>query len=149
MSAISTDVNESQREDVKEGGCFCRSVRYVINNFHSCICHCSICRAVTGAQSIAWFTIPRQNLILNNSIHTTTFRSSDHATRYFCNKCGTHLFFSVDHASDIDVTTCSLDDPGASPPTEHIFVRSKISWEHLDPSLENHDGFKEISDNQK
>jgi hypothetical protein len=29
---------------------------------------------------------------------------------------------------NIDITTCSLDDPEAVPPREHIWTSSRLSW---------------------
>jgi hypothetical protein len=39
------------------------------------------------------------------------------------------LTFENDEASDeIDVTTCSLDDPEQLPPEDHTYMSSKLGW---------------------
>ena len=39
------------------------------------------------------------------------------------------LDLSIDaYAGDLDVTTCSLDEPDKAAPKDHTFVRSKLSW---------------------
>jgi hypothetical protein len=49
--------------------------------------------------------------------------------RSFCSNCGTHLMFEDDDFPDeIDVTTCSLDDPEAVPPKDHTWTSSKLRW---------------------
>ncbi len=42
------------------GGCFCRAVRYEIDAepTNETICHCTMCRHVAGAPSVAWFSVP-------------------------------------------------------------------------------------------
>jgi hypothetical protein len=52
--------------------------------------------------------------------------------RTFCPQCGTQLTFEhEDFADEIDVTTCSLDNPEALPPTDHTWTRSKLNWIEL------------------
>jgi hypothetical protein len=38
-------------------------------------------------------------------------------------------------ALEIDVTTCSLDDPEAFPPTYHAWLHDDLSWLRLDDNL--------------
>jgi hypothetical protein len=58
------------------------------------------------------------------------------ATRSFCPECGTQLAFELDGARDeIDVTTCSLDDPNRLVPTDHTRVSSKLEWVKLADGL--------------
>ena len=61
--------------------------------------------------------------------HPTTFASSDHGTRSFCARCGTQLTFESSRAAgELDVTTCSLDDPESVPPRDHTRTSSQLSW---------------------
>jgi hypothetical protein len=67
------------------------------------------------------------------------FRSSARATRSFCGHCGTQLIFqSEDTPDEIDVTTCSLDDPEAEPPRDHTHVSSRLRWIQLCDGLSEH-----------
>ena len=120
-----------------EGGCFCGFVRYraLGPTSNETNCHCSICRRVSGAPFVAWFSVPRESFGLVSG-EPATFRSSDHAMRSFCPRCGTPLTFESRHFPDeIDVTTCSLDDPATIPPKDQIHVSSKLSWVKLDDGL--------------
>ena len=55
------------------------------------------------------------------------FKSSEHATRSFCPDCGTTLTYqSTRTPGDLDITTCSLDEPDQAAPKDHTFVRSKL-----------------------
>lgn len=112
------------------GGCYCKAIRYEVPEqvFNSTNCHCDMCRGTTGAPFVAWFTVPSERFVLVSGA-LASFRSSAHGTRTFCPTCGTQVTFADDATpGEIDVTTCSLDDPGAVPPQGHIFTHSKVSW---------------------
>ena len=100
-----------------KGGCFCGAIRYEARGtpFHETNCHCSICRRTTGAPFVAWFSVPRSDFQFAQGT-PARFRSSANGTRTFCPHCGTQLTFEHDDASELDVTTCSLDDPERLPP---------------------------------
>lgn len=95
--------------------------------FHETSCHCTICRRTTGAAFVTWFSVPRSQLRLVRG-DPTRFRSTDKGTRSFCPRCGTQLTFELEGLDEIDVTTCSLDDPNALPPRDHTYVSSKLGW---------------------
>ena len=120
-----------------EGGCFCGFVRYLAGGptSNETNCHCSICRRVSGAPFVTWFSVPRLTFLFVSG-EPASFGSSVHATRSFCPRCGTPLTFESNHFPDeIDVTTCSLDAPETIPPKDHIHVSSKLSWVKLDDGL--------------
>jgi hypothetical protein len=59
--------------------------------------------------------------------------------RTFCPRCGTQLTFEHDDAAnEIDVTTCSLDDPERLPPEDHTRTSSKLEWLKLAGGLPEH-----------
>ena len=112
------------------GGCFCRAVRYEIDAepVSQTACHCTICRHTSGAPFVAWFSVPASAFRFVTD-EPASFRSSEQARRTFCASCGTSLTFqSTLLFAEIDVTTCSLDEPEQAPPKDHTFVRSKLSW---------------------
>ncbi len=120
-----------------KGGCFCGQVRYEAGDmpFHETNCHCSVCRRTTGAPFVAWFSVPRTHFRLVRG-EPTRFRSTAKATRSFCPQCGTQLTFEhEDFFDEIDVTTCSIDEPDELPPKDHIWTSSKLSWVKLADQL--------------
>ncbi|RZL67558.1 MAG: GFA family protein [Variovorax sp.] len=124
-----------------EGGCQCGAVRYRISGrpFHLTLCHCEICRRVSGAPAVAWFSVAVAAFsILQGS--PQRYRSSETATRSFCANCGTQLTFKADDLDEIDVTTCSLDSPDPMPPEDQTFVRSRLGWFQGLDRLPEHDG---------
>ena len=116
-----------------EGGCFCGFVRYATDDApsHETLCHCSICRRTSAAPCVAWFTVAASSLRLTSG-EPASFRSSEHGTRSFCPRCGTPLTFRSDHTpGEIDLSTCSLDDPEAVPPRDHTQTGTRLSWARL------------------
>jgi hypothetical protein len=125
-----------------KGGCFCGQVRYEATGTpaHETICHCAICRGTTGAASVAWFSIPREQFRFTSG-EPARFQSTRRGTRAFCTNCGTQLTFeSGDYPNETDVTISSLDDPESVKPKDHTWVASKVSWETLDHHLPQYRG---------
>jgi hypothetical protein len=113
-----------------KGGCFCGKIRYVTDDTptQATACHCSICRRTSAAPLVAWFAVTPGSFRFVSG-QPTTFHSSEHATRTFCSSCGTPLTFqSALYPNEVDVTTCSLDDPEQVPPRSHTWRASGLSW---------------------
>lgn len=112
------------------GGCLCGALRYQADAapLHETLCHCSMCRRSAGAPTVAWFSLPRDGLRFVQGT-TALYRSSEHATRGFCARCGTQITFEAVYApGEIDVTTASLDDPERVAPRDHTHAESRLSW---------------------
>ena len=127
------------------GGCHCGRVRYSVTGAaaQQTSCHCSICRRTTGAPLVAWFTVKRGAFRLTDGA-PRQYSSSVEAKRTFCETCGTQLTFEhIDFPDEVDVTICSLDDPTALPPKQHIHTSSMLPWIELCDGLPR---FREASD---
>lgn len=122
---------QSSKSGVRTGGCHCGEVRYEIQGevFNATLCHCTLCRATTGAPVVAWCSVAATNFLYTSGL-PRTYRSTPHGTRTFCPICGTQLTFREDGDSGIDVTTASLDHPGedAVAPRDHTYARSELPW---------------------
>ena len=119
------------------GGCFCGQVRYEVSGtpYSETDCHCSMCRRASGAQAVAWFSVKRSGFRFVAG-EPTRYQSSAKAVRSFCPKCGTQLTFETESLPDeLDVTICSLDDPNAVPPKDHVHTSSKLRWVQLGDGL--------------
>ena len=89
------------------GGCFCGAVQYEADApvLNCTWCHCSMCRRLSGAPSVAWFSVPRAQFRYVRG-KPAIFHSSPGVTREFCGVCGTHLTFADDSTpGDLDITT--------------------------------------------
>ena len=123
-----------------EGGCLCGAVRYETNGPVSLEtnCHCTICRRASAAPFVAWFTVATADFRFTRG-EPKRFRSSSAAERAFCSTCGTQLTFqAAENATEIDITTCSLDEPERVPPRDHTWVRSQLPWVKLADDLPTH-----------
>jgi hypothetical protein len=112
------------------GGCFCGRVRYQADGppLGPTLCHCVDCRKVAGAPMVAWFSVRPDGFRITAG-EPVAFASSAGVTRQFCGHCGTPLTFRSRATPDeIDITTCSLDDPELVPPADHTWTQQRLSW---------------------
>ena len=115
---------------VIEGGCFCGAIRYraTARPTEQTVCHCANCRRAAGAQSVAWVTIPAASFSYLRGA-PATFRAENGAVWSFCSHCGTTLTYVIDRRpAELDVTTGSLDDPAAFPPTKDTHADERLPW---------------------
>src|SRR5262245_38234545 len=121
-----------------EGGCLCRSVRYLVTDapLSSIICHCHSCHKASAAPSVAWLTFNVAKFELLSG-QLRSFRSSPGVTRKFCAVCGSPITYESDRdLESIDVTTASLDDPNRFPPVREVWLEHRIAWEVTNETLD-------------
>jgi len=121
----------------QEGGCYCGAIRYRIEGepLHVNYCHCRMCQRLSGAPVVSWATFNADDVRFLNK-EPKWFRSSNIATRAFCNECGTQLLWRSDRDKDeSDITTASLDDPNSVKPKDHIWTESQLDWMNIDDHL--------------
>lgn len=112
------------------GGCACGAVRYEATGrpSNTMVCHCRTCRRVSGAPVVAWVTFDRAAFQFTAGT-PARFHSSPPVTRSFCAACGTPLTYeTTQYPTTIDLTTCTLDDPNAFPPTHHSWLSHDVGW---------------------
>ncbi len=64
--------------------------------------------------------------------------------RTFCASCGTPLTYThAERPSEVDVTTCTLDNPEAFPPTYHAWVSHDLAWVRFGDGLTAYHAAKE------
>ena len=120
-----------------EGGCFCGAVRYRVtaDPVVVCHCHCLHCRRTSGAPFLTWAEFRSSQFMFTRG-KPRYVRTRPEVTRSFCPRCGTPLTYQRDDApQSVDVTACSLDDPAAVRPRDHLYCERMLPWIHLDDSL--------------
>jgi hypothetical protein len=113
-----------------EGGCYCGAVRYAFTSapLASMVCHCQSCRRIAGAPVVAWITVAKSDFRVTRG-GTSELESSIGIRRTFCASCGTHLTYAnAKYSEEIDLTTCTLDDPNAYPPAHHSWESHDLKW---------------------
>lgn len=118
--------------EIHKGGCLCGAVRYQITGppLRGTICHCGVCRRISGAPFLAWAIVASAQHSWTSG-EPASFRSSQRVIRQFCRTCGSPISFQFDDAiSDqiFGVTVGSLDQPEAFPPTRHNWTSRQLPW---------------------
>lgn len=128
-----------------QGGCHCGAIRYEMpaEVVHHSLCHCRDCRGCAGAPVVGWAAVRKEALKVEGE--PQAYQSSEHATRLFCGRCGTGLFYVNEQVLPglIDVQTATLDDPDALPVQLHVQVAERIGWmkdAHTLPEFERYPG---------
>ncbi len=121
-----------------EGGCACRTIRYVLTNSPLIVhaCHCRDCQRLTGGPFVINVWIER-GFVDPGSVTPKSFRLSggsgkDHDV-FFCDICGTTLWsnYQIAPGDALFVRAGTLDNPEAVTPDVHIYTRSKLPWLQL------------------
>jgi len=119
------------------GGCLCGAVRYRVTAEPqiSCYCCCTTCQGATGAPAVAWIAVPESGFAIVAGA-PGRYESSPGVVREFCAGCGTALTYRNPAYPDgrfrsealVAVTSVTLDDPGAFPPTEVFHGNELPAW---------------------
>jgi hypothetical protein len=122
---------------ILEGGCLCGAIRYRAEGkpTNTMVCHCQTCRRAASAPVVAWITVPLAGFAFTRG-KPSEYRSSPPVRRTFCGACGAPLTYANDKdPASIDITTCSLDDPQAFPPTHHSWLSHDLVWVRFSDGL--------------
>ena len=116
----------------RTGGCLCGAVRYRVGMPALWVahCHCSMCRRAQGAAFVTWVGTAADRFVLESgAADLQRFQSSPQATRSFCGRCGSPLFFQSDRwPGEMHVTLASLDDASGLEPQAHAYWSSRAPW---------------------
>ena len=107
---------------VRTGGCLCGAVRYQVQGepFRAGVCHCTICRKLTGSAFAITAEWRSENFSMTGDLQT-------YERRQFCPSCGSRLFYLYEGGVEIFLGT--LDEaPHGIEPTVEIFTRRREHW---------------------
>lgn len=108
------------------GGCLCGGVTYEITGplREVIACHCSHCRKTSG-HFVAATACDDKDLKFVKLATIAWYRSSPHAERGFCNRCGSTMFYRHDHGNLTSIMAGTIDGPTGVKLTRHIHVATK------------------------
>jgi hypothetical protein len=87
---------------------------------------------------VAWLTFTREQFEFL-SAEPRSYASSPGVVRRFCGICGSGISYeNAEMPNSIDLTTMSLDDPGAFPPSSEVWVEHRIPWQAVNLSLDQY-----------
>lgn len=82
------------------GRCACGQTTFQVEaRTTGALCHCDICRQVSGGLGMVWIDGLRASLVMQGPV--SRWRSSTHAYRHFCSVCGTQLLRVEDGGGDV------------------------------------------------
>ena len=140
-------------EDVYEGGCTCRHVRYRITTkplFVHC-CHCRWCQRETGSAFVLNAMIEAEHVELVSGevdVVDTPSESGKGQRISRCPKCRIAVWSNYAGAGDLIrfVRVGTLDEPDRLPPDVHIYTMSKQPWVVLPPGTPAYHEYYKASD---
>lgn len=121
---------------VHKGSCLCQSVSYEIDGPLRPVvgCHCVQCRKTSGhfvaATQGYW-----ERLRFTRKEGLAWYRSSDTASRGFCNLCGSSLFWRRHDNEMISISAGTLEDPTGLQMSCHIHAGAAGTYYRLDDGL--------------
>lgn len=116
------------------GSCLCGGIRFEFPRAVTPVglCHCSLCRKVSGAASNASIFVPRDKLIwLAGEGLRQTFALPSGWSTTFCRTCGSKAPGLHPSGGAYFVPAGCLDDDPTLPIGGHIYVGSKASWDEI------------------
>lgn len=121
------------------GHCLCGSVRYEIRGKPLALlyCHCEECRRATGSSLNTSIFVSREDFrLVSGEDAISHHESSPGNLRYFCSRCGSHVFKHFPKPPKLlTVRAGTLDgDPGVRP-SAHIWVSEKAPWYEISDGL--------------
>ena len=125
------------------GRCACNAVAYeVLDEFVVAYsCHCSNCRAWTGAAFLPWGEIEPEKLrVTQGADSLIVIGDANAAHAIHCGKCLSLLHWTG-YEGKIRVPYGSLIDEPALKPMAHMFVGSKAAWHVIHDDLPQHNEY--------
>lgn len=125
------------------GRCSCNAVHYAVENAfrYAGYCHCSQCRASSGAAFTAFAGIEKDKLKVTQGENSITiYAKNPDDLVSFCKRCGSVLFSVVRDGKFVHVTMGTLVDDPAIRPMFHIFAGSKAPWHEIADGLPQYEG---------
>lgn len=114
------------------GGCLCGGVRYRVRGPLRPIvyCHCGQCRRTSG-HFVAATAAPKDGLKFVADESLEWYDSSEFASRGFCKRCGSSLFWLHRAGENVSIMAGTLDDSAGLEAVEHIYVKDKGDYYDL------------------
>ena len=115
------------------GGCLCGAVRYEFDGkmMWPGLCHCAICRKMSGAAGGAWFGVLHDFCEISGptAVYEYTADSGNHVTRAVCEKCRAPVYNKNSKMPDVMIIAAgSLDNPELFTPRMRFYAAGAPNW---------------------
>ena len=124
------------RDEERTGGCLCGGVRYSVTGALRSVvyCHCSQCRRTSG-HFVAATAVAKDALKVVTDEGLEWFASSKFASRGFCSRCGSSLFWLPKAREYVCIMAGTLDESRGLEAVKHIYVKDKGDYYDLTDDL--------------
>jgi len=108
------------------GSCLCGAVAFTAEppKGRAIACHCAECRRQSG-HYFAAVPVAKDSVTFDREDGLTWYRASDIATRGFCARCGSTLFWRGDMGANVHILMGSLDGETGLKLGAHVWVREQ------------------------
>ena len=116
---------------MRTGGCMCGAVRYEAEtDDRFAVCHCKMCQRWSAG---VYMSAPTSGLRFTEGEDAVTrVRTSEWASRGFCSKCGSNLYYQADAMEHPSVAFGTLDDTSGMTPRIQFYIDKKPEGFALD-----------------
>ncbi len=124
--------------DRVRGGCQCDAVSFELElpSKFCAHCHCSNCRRAHGAAFVTYAGFSRAQMQLSGGDRLVRYVTDTGATRSFCGRCGSTLFYEGPRWPDeIHVALACIRDEIDRAPDAHVYADQKAPWWEITDSL--------------
>lgn len=133
-----------EEEKTVAGSCLCRAVRFAVRlpSRFCAHCHCPDCRRAHGAAFVTWAGFREEQVrILAGKDFLTRHLTDTGATRSFCKRCGSTLFYEGPRwPGEVHVALANLEAPIDRAPSAHVYVDDRAAWWHITDALPQYGG---------
>lgn len=114
------------------GSCLCGAVKFRISGTLRKVvyCHCEQCRKTSG-HFVAATACDTERLEISEDAGLSWYESSDIASRGFCSRCGSSLFWKPAHGRYVAVMAGTIDTPTGLRSRQHIYVADASDYYEL------------------
>lgn len=116
------------------GTCLCGLVKYEVKSQPTImnLCHCSMCRKVTGSTYGTFIHIGTNDFDwISGENEITQYESSQDEFRAFCKICGSNVPVIDIDSKSVCIPAGTLDDDPRVKPIVQIFAGSKAPWHDI------------------
>ena len=105
-------------------------------------CHCNNCRRAHGVAFVTWAGFPDgQFRVTHGDALLTRYRTDTDATRTFCSRCGSTLFFSSPRwPGETHVALANISEEIDRRPRAHVYVDHRAPWYEITDTLAQYGG---------
>ena len=126
------------------GKCLCGEISYNTDAdaVMTANCHCTDCRAATGAAYATMAFVKRDDLTINGTLRSYQHMSDAGSTmtKHFCGNCGSQMFTeNTSKAGMMGVRIGHIEQANELQPAFNVYCSSKIASTPLNPDLPAHD----------